>query len=90
MNARIFWIWFAVGAALAVLNTRLMLGDLPFPSLVLGALSTPGVVLALPILNLVASPWWAVGSICILNGTVYGLAARLIARAMRKRRSAAR
>ncbi len=98
MKSRIFWIWFAVGAILfwiafpvgailAALNARFLLGFVQFA---LEIFSTPGVIVSLPILNLVASPWWAVGVIGILNGAAYGFSAWLITRRMRKRRSAHR
>ncbi|MCY4384411.1 MAG: hypothetical protein OXE44_14805 [Nitrospinae bacterium] len=95
MNSRIFWIWFALGAILywiafpvgvilAALNARFLLRIVQFA---LQIFSTPGVIVSLPILNLVASPWWAISVIGILNGGAYGFSAWLIARWMRKRRA---
>ena len=95
MNSRVFWLWFALGAILfwsafaadailASLNARFLSGIFQFA---LQIYSIPGVIVSLPILNLVASPWWAIGVIGILNGAAYGFSAWLIARLMRTRRS---
>ena len=91
MHGRNFWIWFVIGTTAAALNTSfVVLGEIQFLSYALGALTAPGVILALPIMNLVGSPWWAVGWICVLNGTVYGFAAWLMRRMLQKRLSSGR
>lgn len=95
MKSRIFWIWFAlgvlffwiafpIGAVLTMLNARFLS---EFVQFALQILAAPGVIVSLPVLNLIASPWWAVGVISILNGAAYGFSAWLIARLVRKRRS---
>ena len=95
MNNRIFWLWFAigaipfwigfaVGAILAALNARFLSGFVQFT---LQIFSIPGVIVSLPILNLVASPWWAIGVIGTLNGAAYGFSAWLIEHWILKRRS---
>ena len=81
-----FWIGFAAGLALVLLNTSFALGQVPGVSSILGILSAPGTVIALPIINVVSSPWWAIGSISALNGIVYGLVGLLVvSRTQRKR-----
>ena len=95
MNSRVFWRWFALGAipfwtalaagvALAAVNARFLLGVVEFA---LQIFSIPGVIVSLPFLDLVASPWWVIGVIGIMNGAAYGFSAWLIACWMGKRRS---
>ena len=96
MNSRVFWLWFAIGAipfwiayaagaVLAALNMRSLLDFVQFA---LQIFSIPGIIVSLPFLDLVASPWWSIGVIGIMNGAAYGFSAWLIARLVRKRCSA--
>ena len=81
-----FWLGFAAGAVPPLLKT----GSRPegFPSLGAGLeiLSAPGVVLSLPLHNLVESPWWAIAVITMMNSFFYGAAAGLLARPWRRAR----
>ena len=67
-----------------MLHARFLSG---FVQIALQIFSIPGVIFSLPILNLVASPLWAIGVIGILNGVTYGFSAWLSAHWLRKRRA---
>ena len=86
MKGRIFWFWFATGVVLALLKADFLLGRVRFLDAALEILSTPGVVISLPLHNFVASPWWVGALICVMNGLFYGFAARMIVRRGRKAR----
>lgn len=81
-----FWLGFAAGAVPPLLKT----GSRPegFPSLGAGLemLSAPGVVLSLPLHNLVERPWWALAVITVMNAFFYGAAVGLLARLWRRAR----
>ena len=83
MKTRRAFPWFFVlGFGLVVLNTPFLLGTVPAISTVLSLLTAPGVLVTLPLHNLVPGGGLGVlGLIAAANGFVYGLVARLIASA---------
>ena len=80
-KTRVFLLWFVTGFIVVLFGTPNVDADM---RAILDVLATPGVLLSLPIVNAVPSPLWAVGSIGVLNGIVYGLVALLVFHSTRK------
>lgn len=86
-----FWAGFAAGAVLPLLKTGSRPDGFPLLGAALEILSAPGVILSLPLHNLVERPWWAIAVITVMNAFFYGAAIGLLARlARRARRSGER
>ena len=91
VTRRAFWWFFALGFVLVPLNTPFLLGNIPLAHGVLSLLTTPGVVITLPLHNVVpGGGWGVVGLIALANGLGYGFAARLIVRVRGRRNPSAR
>ena len=71
----IFWRWFTVGALAAALSADFVLGRVAGIGSVLSVLATPGVLLSLPLHNLLGAGWQVVTAIALINGLFYGLVA---------------
>ena len=84
MKKRDFWPGFAAGGLLPLLKTGALADAFPLPGAGLEILTAPGVILSLPLQNLVASPWWAIAVISMMNAVFYGFAVGLLARLARK------
>lgn len=84
MKTRDFWPGFAAGGLLPLLKTGSLPDAFPLLSAGLEILTAPGVLLSLPLHNLVASPWWAIAVIGAMNAVFYGFAAGLLARLARE------
>ena len=83
---RSFRRFFALGFVLVVLNTPLLLGNVPAAHTVLSLLVVPGTVVTLPFHNVVPGGGWGViGLIAVANGLVYGLMARLLEKRRERR-----
>ena len=80
MKKRDFWPGFAAGGLLPLLRTGSLPDAFPILSEGLEILTSPGVILSLPLQNLVASPWWAIAVIGAMNAAFYGFAVGLLAR----------
>ena len=83
-RTRVFITGFLAGFVLVLAGTPLLPDPAPNMRAILEVLAAPGVILSLPVINLVQSPVWAVGCIGVLNGVVYGMAGSLIFRLARK------
>ena len=83
-GARAFWIWCAVGVWIVPLNSEAVHGGVPGIAWALGFLTTPGVLLCLPVVNLLDAGWQAVSAIAFVNGLFYGLVALAIVRLARR------
>ncbi len=75
---------FAVGFILVHLKTSFLLGGVPIVNGILELLSIPGVLLALPMVNALASPFYAIGLISFLNVIAYGIGCLVLARKWRR------
>lgn len=84
-GARVFTWGFLAGFAVVLAGATVLPAAVPQIHAAIQVLATPGVVLSLPVVNLVPSPVWAVGCIAVLNGVVYGTAAALVFRGRRRR-----
>lgn len=85
---RVVWIAFVVGALVAGLGIST---DMPTPGWVHVVfaewLSAPGVLITLPLHNLVAAWWWPLAVIALGNGLVYGAVAAGVATLWRRLRN---
>lgn len=84
-GARVFTWGFPVGFVVVLAGATALPAAVPQIHTAIEVLAAPGVVLSLPLVNLVRSPVWAVGCIAVLNGVVYGTAAALVFRRRGKR-----
>ncbi len=74
---KIVYIWFAIGAVLALLRVFLGSAEISVAGItdVLAVLTAPGLVLVLPLMNLIAHPVWPITITVLANGVVYGFIA---------------
>ena len=88
-GARVFTWGFLAGFAAVLAGAAALPAATPQIHAAIQFLATPGVILSLPVVNLVPSPVWAVGCIAVLNGVAYGTAgARVLRRRGRRGREA--
>ncbi|MYG12845.1 MAG: hypothetical protein F4171_08610 [Gammaproteobacteria bacterium] len=84
----LFWMAFVLGAAVVVLGAS---ADIPTPGWVRAVfaewLSAPGVLITLPLHNLVEAWWWAILVIALGNGLLYGVVAIAIGKVSRRVRN---
>ena len=84
-GTRVFTWGFLAGFAAVLAGAAALPAAPPSVHAAIQFLATPGVILSLPVINLVPSPVWAVGCIAVLNGVVYGTAAALVLRGRGRR-----
>ena len=74
---KIVYIWFAIGAVLTLLRVFLESAEISIAGItaVLAVLTTPGLVLVLPLMNFIAHPAWPIAIVILANGVVYGFIA---------------
>ena len=82
---RLFWIAFVLGIVVVGLGIST---DIPTPGwahvVFAEWLSAPGVLITLPLHNLVEAWWWALAVVALGNGLVYGVVAAGIASIWRR------